>query len=221
MTISMYTATQITRARQNRSTPGRPELKLLNLIAGIEDDAKIEVHSMDQELDRLVRNVATDMVRRAERAGSDGVWCHYCGASGVKLTRCDCGFGESFRCGARGRLTCDTCQDAHRSVGAHLERLFAAPTTNRVNGRKFRYFRELNRAVRNLWPEDTDVSSMSLFCDLADIDEFENDPPKFRSAVLDAFRRNKFLDFAGLAKALRQQQDESLLRAIVRSNLFR
>jgi hypothetical protein len=197
------------------------ELSLMREICGAEDDAEIGVEQMDEEFNRLARNIATDMARAVQRSGTDGVWCYFCGASGVKLIRCDCGFGESFRCGERGRLTCKSCQDAHRSVGTHLERLFAAPTTNRVNGRKFRHFRELNRAVRSLYPDDADVTTMSLFCDLADIDEFENDAPKFRSAVLDAFRRNKFLDFAGLAQSLRREQDDSLIRSFVRSGLCR
>lgn len=178
----------------------------------------------DPELNRLVKGTMADMVRNAERAGRDdlaGLICHYCGQTSTEtaLSRCSCSFPEAFGCGVGGRRICGVCEQAHRAVASHLERMFALPHVNRVNSRRFRSWRELSRAVLDLYPEDAEGESRALFTELAQVDEWDGET--FRRDVLTCFTNAKFLDFQSLAKNLKEQETESMLRSIVRSGLLR
>lgn len=203
-------------------TSREADILLLNEIAGVENGAASEVKRMsqDSELNRLAANVLSDMTRAAQRAGTDGMWCFFCGASGVKLDRCSCGLAESFRCGAPGRLLCEPCRDAHRAVAAHLEKLFGTKPIVRVSSLRARYSRELSSAVRAIEGDGVGNPRRLLFW-LSQLDDFETDSDRFRADALKAFRKSKFLDFQSLARNLKQQRDESLIRAVIRAGLAR
>lgn len=177
---------------------------------------------MDAELSRLAERALSDLAKAAERKGHGDhmPWCHYCGTSGVPLAKCDCRFPEHFQCGVNGRLVCEECKTAHRTVASHLDKLFATKPVVRVSSLRAKYSRELSSAVRAI--EGDDVGNpRNLLHWLAQFDDFEDDKERFRSDVLKAFRKSNFLDFQSLARHLKQQHDESLIRAIVRSRLFR
>jgi hypothetical protein len=200
------------------------ELELLRKICGADSDARNnEGDSMDHEFDSLARRVATDMVLAASRRGRDdlaGLACFFCGASGVKLSRCSCSHPESFGCGINGRTVCPDCEQAHKAVAAHLEKLFGAPIVNRVNAKRFKFWHQLSRAVRAIDP-DADVTTLPLFCALADCDEFDTDKARFRTDVLRAFREVRFLDFQALAKNIKQEEIDSLLQSVIRAGFAR
>lgn len=198
------------------------EIELLNLIAGVENDAASEGRPMNSNFDfetkKLVELVVAETAAALSRAGTDGVWCFGCGTSRVSLDRCACNFGESFGC--TGKLFCGDCRAARRAVASHIEKVLAAKVVNRVSSIRLRLLRELRGAARSIEGEDSDAGDSRLLSFwLANADEFSDDGDGFRAGVLRAFQRTKFLDFAGLAKALRQQEDESLIRSLIRAGL--
>jgi hypothetical protein len=201
------------------------EILLLRSICGVESAVEIEEKSMDQELNRLTNNFVAEIQKAASRAGRDdmaGLICHFCGASfsDVKLSRCGCSFPESFGCGVRGRTVCPECEAAHKQVAGHLEKLFGTPLVNRVNGRRFKFWHQLSRAVRAL-DEDAEVTTLPLYCALAACDEFETEKARFRHEVLKAFQDVKFLNFQGLARNLAQEEYDDMLRSVIRTGLFK
>ena len=206
-------------------TGKRLEIKMLQTIYGaeVECDAQRKVTSnmVDTEIQKMFERAISEEVRAAERAGQDGVWCYFCGAASVELHRCDCGLAESFRCGASGRLVCNGCREAHRSVAGHLETIFAAPPVVRVNSRRAQRSRELSLAARACYREDIEPVDCPLFSGIAQCDEFERDSERLRKDLLRSFAKAKFLDFQTLARNLKKQQDESFIRAAIRSGLFR
>jgi len=187
---------------------------------------RIEVQTtMDREINRLAENVVAEIQTAIERAGSDdlsGLICFYCGVSvsDVKLSRCSCSFPESFGCGIRGRMVCADCERAHKQVADHLEKIFSTAVVNRVNGRRFKFWHQLSRAVRAL-DEDAEVTTLPLFCALAACDEFEVEKARFRHEVLKAFQDVRFLNFQGLARNLETEEYDSMLRSVIRSGIFR
>lgn len=203
-------------------TEREAEIRLLNDIAGVQNDAASEVTKMDydRELNRSIEKTLGDLERAAQRAGTGGLWCFGCGASSVSLEKCGCDFGESFGCS--GRLFCADCRAARRAVANHLRQLFAAKKVDRVSSVRLRLLRELRRAARGVEGEESDpANERFLSFWVSNCDEFGYSTEAFRAGVLRAFKRTKFLDFAGLARALRRQEDESLLRAVIRSGFYR
>lgn len=175
----------------------------------------------DFELNQLAANVLGDLTRAAERAGTDGgVWCFGCGRSGGALDRCECGLSETFACA--GHLFCIDCRKARQAVANHIQKLLDAKRVDRVSSIRLRLLRELRSAARTVEGEDSDAGDERLLSFwLANADEFGDSTEAFRAGILRAFRETSFLDFVGLAESLRKAQDESLIRSIVRSGLFR
>lgn len=187
---------------------------------------RIEVPTMDQELNRLAERVTSDIEAAAKRAGRDDLaWlvCFFCGRSAneIRLSRCECSFPEAFGCGVKGRRICSDCASAHKQVAAHLETLFASPVVNRVNAKRAQRWRELSRAVRSLYDEDADPTTCPLFVEIAQCDEFDHETDRFRRELLCCFAKAKFIDFQALSRTLRRQQDESLIRSVIRSGFYR
>lgn len=198
-------------------TDGEAEIEFLERIYGG------DMH-YDSELNRLAKNNVADMIRAAESAGRDdlaGLACYFCGvsASQTKLERCSCSFPEAFGCGIRGRRICANCEQAHKKVATHLETIFSLPFVNRVNSRRLQRWREFSRAVLALYSENAEVGQRPLYTEIAQCEEW--DPETFRRDLLRCFAKASFLDFVSLAKNLKEQETESLLRAVIRSGLYR
>lgn len=200
------------------------EIEMLNLIAGVEDDAANEGRRMNPNFDfetkKLVEFVVAETAVALSRTGTDGAWCFGCGASGVSLDKCGCDFSETFGCA--GRLFCTECRKSRAAVANHVHKLLSAKRVDRVSSIRLRLLRELRNAARAVEGEDSDAGDERLLSFwLSNADEFGDSSEAFRAGILRAFRRAKFLDFASLAKSLRQAQDESLIRAVIRSGLYR
>lgn len=184
----------------------------------------INQHLVDKKLADFTRKAVKESVQNGFRRGTLGSHCFFCGAKDCGVTRCDCGFGESFGCGIAGRFICDGCKAAHTRIARHLREMFAAPKIMRSNCRKFLFERELHRAACAVASPTGDAgdyeptgNERELAFLLAQTSAEDESPDEFRHGVLDAFRRARFLDFKGLDRALRRQKDETLLRSLTRT----
>jgi hypothetical protein len=117
-------------------------------------------------------------------------------------------------------MVCEECRDAHRVIAAHLEKIFSTPIVARVDGRRFKFWHQLSRAVRAL-DEDAEVTTLPLYCALAACDEFDSEKARFRHEVLRAFQEVRFLNFQALARNLETEERDSMLRAVIRTGMFR
>lgn len=179
----------------------------------------IDQQIVDRKLAEFTRKAVEDSVQDGFRRGKVGRWCFYCGDPANGLRLCRCGYGESFLCALPGRLICDACQLAHERIARHLRTMFDAPKIMRCNCRKFLFERELYRAARSLeGGEDYEPGvSRGLTFHLAQACAEDQEPAEFRQAILDAFRRSRFLDWKQLDRALRREKDATLLRSLTRA----
>lgn len=179
----------------------------------------IDQQIVDRTLAEFTRKAVQDSVQNGFRRGKSGLHCYFCGEVACGITRCDCGFNESFGCGISGRYICDQCKAAHMRIARHLRAMFDAPKIMRCNCRKFLFERELYRAARSLeGGEDYEPGvSRGLTFHLAQACAEDQSPAEFRQAILSAFRRSRFLDWKQLDRALQREKDATLLRSLTRA----
>ncbi len=174
-----------------------------------------------EELGRVVERALYEQQLASTRAGkARPFWCYYCGHSGTPLNVCDCGFGEAFGCGSAGRKICAACSEAHHDIASHVQSMLTARRVNRVSSIRGKLYRELHRAALEIGGEDP-TNPRELRFHLAQADAYDDEPDIFRARILRAFGRARFLNFQALAEQLKKQSDESLIRALVRSGMFR
>jgi hypothetical protein len=158
------------------------------------------------------------------RAGTVGDYCFFCGRTDRLVENCNCGFPEHFGCGLEGRRICSGCAETHRKLADHLRAMFEAKIVGRISSIRHKRFRELHRAARAFFPDDdldATVNPKTLHFQLSQADAFDDTPDVFRAKILRAFQRSKFLRFAELARKIEEEKDDPIVRAMVRSGLFR
>jgi hypothetical protein len=158
-------------------------------------------------LERMAQDALEEQVAADRRIGKH--WpnysCFFCGHHSNDLRTCDCPHPESFRC-AKLKSVCPGCREAHKSVAAHLERMFAERVARRADSRRSAAYRHLRGALEAIGERLADSQATRLRTQLGrHADPFDDDASRFRAAVLDAFRTSKFFDFRTLARELPEQ----------------
>ncbi len=169
-----------------------------------------------EQLNELVSEALREAELAAKRVGKDsfGAWCFSCGRS-VPTADCSCPYPESFNCASH--KFCLECREARGKIARHLQTMFTAKISRRVSSIRCRKYNMLARAA------DTDGlrrgqalrTALFKYAD-PDVDE----PEAFVVNTLVAFKRSGFFDFHALAAAVEREENEYLLRAVVRSGIF-
>lgn len=158
-------------------------------------------------LERMAQGALEEQIGAERRIGKD--WpkyaCFFCGHHSDDLGPCGCAHPESFRC-AKLRSVCPGCRESHKSVAAHLEKMFAERVARRADSRRSAAYRHLRGALEAIAERLADSQAYRLRSQLGrHADPFDDDAARFRSAVLNAFRASKFFDFQTLAREIPEQ----------------
>jgi len=162
----------------------------------------------EQEIfERTMQNALEEQISANRRVGKD--WpnyaCFFCGHHSDGLGPCSCAFPEAFRC-AKLRSVCPGCREAHKSLAAHLEKMFAERVARRADSRRSAAYRHLRGALEAIAERLADSQATRLRSQLGrHADPFDDDAARFRAATLDAFRVSRFFDFQALAREIPEQ----------------
>jgi len=158
-------------------------------------------------LEGMMQNALEQQIGADRRIGKH--WpnyaCFFCGHHSDSLGPCGCSFPESFGC-AKLKSVCPACRDAHKSVAAHLEKMFSERVARRADSRRSAAYRHLRGALEAIGERLADSQATRLRSHLGrHADPFDDDAARFRAATLDAFRVSKFFDFQTLAREIPEQ----------------
>lgn len=170
----------------------------------------------DPELNKLAEFIVAESELAAGRAGKDGIHCYFCGHD-VPTSTCRCPHPESFRC--HGKRVCADCEKAMVSVASHIASICRAKRVARVSSIRLRLYYQLTRAARAVGDEEVHNHSQLHFC-LSQADPADDEPDIFRSRLLWAFGRARFLRFQALASALERESKDAMVMAIMRSGIL-
>jgi hypothetical protein len=159
----------------------------------------------------LLLALAGDISLRESRIRKSGSWCYFC-ASTESLVTCGCGLPESLQC--IGLRLCPDCRSAHRTIAAHLKRMFAAKVVDRVSSIRAKLFGQILGAADELEENSALPLERTLHCAIAQADPYEDEPREFRATIQGAFRQARFSDFQGLAKQLAREVDSELANKV-------
>jgi hypothetical protein len=163
--------------------------------------------------ENLLLAIAGDVQTRAARVFKVGNWCWLCGTEDA-LSKCNCGMPESLQC--HSQRVCAGCAGAHRTVAAHLRKMFSARRVERVTSIRAKLHSQLFNAADELEENSPLPLERTLHCALAQADPYDQTPAEFKGTVLDSFRRSQFSDFAGLARELEREVDTELKLKVAR-----
>jgi len=158
-------------------------------------------------LERVAQDALEEQVAADRRIGKHwpGYSCFFCGHLSDDLGPCSCAFPEAFRC-AGLKSVCPGCREAHKSVAAHLEKMFAERVARRADSRRSAAYRHLRGALEAIAERLGDSQANRLRSQLGrHADPFDDDAARFRAATLDAFRVSRFFDFQALAREIPEQ----------------
>lgn len=178
----------------------------------------------ENEVNAAVEELIREEQNAERRIGKDfpGYSCFFCGHHDESLGPCKCAFPEAFKC-SQLKSVCPKCSDAHRKVAAHLNQLFKEKrlAVHRADSRRCRLFRFLRNALEVL-AQDSDLAAKTLRFQIgAHADPRADEPNDFQRAVLEAFRKARFFDFARLTVELDEQEKLYYVERTAMSGLFR
>jgi|ERR1700683_369021 len=148
--------------------------------------------------------------------------CFYCGSDSGLVLRCDCGFGESFRCSDVGIRICKTCASAHCTVASVIREMLKHPRVNRVSSRRFQNWRILSEAAESIDEKAVEDGRVdladTLYCALCGTEDvpWEASTAELRRVLFKSFRRVRFTRFQELAAAIERGKQDHLMRSAAR-----
>ena len=192
------------------------EIAFLERLYSLPSQEEQENMTEDPELNYLAAQVVAESELAAGRVGKDGFHCFFCGYD-TPTSACNCPNPESFRC--LGKRVCNGCQDAMRAVANHITAICREKRVNRVSSIRLRLYHQLTRAARAIGDEEVHTPAQLHFC-LAQADPCDDEPDIFRSRLLRAFGRARFLRFRTLADQLEREAADSMVLAVIRSGIL-
>ncbi len=183
----------------------------------------IKLEDFDPQGRAYIEYIANQELAAKRRIGKLGNrHCFYCGSDTALVLRCECGFGESFKCSEPDIRICKDCASAHVRVASHIRDILKYPRVNRVSSRRFQGWRMLSNAAEALDEKAVADGSLdladTLYCALCDGEDlpWEASTTELRRVLFKGFRKVKFTRFQELAAALQQEQDNEILRSTAR-----
>ena len=182
------------------------------------------MNESEANLQHMVEAAIRDEGRAQDRIGRDYKnWaCFFCGHLSSELEPCACPFPQSFHC-AGLKSVCPDCRKAHGKVARHISDMFREKVLRhyRVDSRRSRAFRFLRAGLETLAETGDEQAKTLRFLLGANADPRADEPSQFRSAVMDAFARSRFLNFTALARELDEEERLWFIERIATNELFR
>src|SRR5580704_15411172 len=170
-----------------------------------------------------IEYIANQELAAKRRIGKLGnCHCFYCGSDTGLVLRCECGFGESFKCSEPDIRICKDCASAHVKVASHISNILKFPRVNRVSSRRFQGWRMLSNAAEAIDEKAVAAGSLdladTLYCALTDTEDlpWEASTTELRRVMFKSFRKVRFTRFQELAASLQKEQDDQALRSVAR-----
>jgi hypothetical protein len=183
----------------------------------------LKLKDFDAQGRAYIEYIANEELAAKRRIGKLGNrHCFYCGSDTGLVLRCECGFGESFKCSEPDIRICKDCVSAHVRVASHIRDILKFPRVNRVSSRRFQGWRMLSDAAEAIDEKAVADGRLdladTLYCALCDGEDlpWEASTTELRRVLFKSFRKVKFTRFQELAVALQQQQDNEILRSTAR-----